>query len=246
MAQRSDDVDEKRFFTRIVLVAGSLLTFLITAVTMLRLKRDIDEREKIRVLTQHQAERLAEQAVVLEASKEAAETANRTKSMFLANMSHELRTPLNAVIGYSEMLQEEAEERELEGFVADLQSIRAAGKHLLGLINDVLDLSKIEAGKMELYLEDFSVDEMLASVVSTIRPLVAQNSNDLELRAENLGTMHADLTKVRQTLFNVLSNASKFTERGKVALEVKQDTRGDEPGCTSGSSIRASACRPSN
>jgi len=158
----------------------------------------------------------------LTVAKEAAEQANRTKSAFLANMSHELRTPLNAIIGYSEMLQEEAEDVGQEDFVPDLQKIHAAGKHLLALINDVLDLSKIESGKMELYLETFDVRALVKEVESTIAPLVARNGNTLEISyPEELETMHADVTRVRQVLFNLLSNASKFTERGRVTLDLE-------------------------
>jgi CheY-like chemotaxis protein/nitrogen-specific signal transduction histidine kinase len=157
----------------------------------------------------------------LTVAKEVAEQANRTKSTFLANMSHELRTPLNAIIGYGEMLEEEAEERELPEFAADLSKIQAAGKHLLALINDVLDLSKIEAGKMELFLEDFDVRALVQDVESTIRPLVEKNQNVLEVNCPaDIGTIHADLTRVRQVLFNLVSNAAKFTQHGRVGLEV--------------------------
>jgi signal transduction histidine kinase/CheY-like chemotaxis protein len=157
----------------------------------------------------------------LTVAKEVAEQANRTKSTFLANMSHELRTPLNAIIGYSEMLEEEAQERGLDDIAPDLAKIHAAGKHLLALINDVLDLSKIEAGRMELFLEDFDVEALVRDVESTIRPLVEKNQNTLEVSCPpGIGTMHADLTRVRQVLFNLLSNAAKFTQRGRVGLEV--------------------------
>ena len=157
----------------------------------------------------------------LTVAKEVAEQANRTKSTFLANMSHELRTPLNAIIGYSEMLEEEAEERGLPDLAPDLSKIQAAGKHLLALINDVLDLSKIEAGKMELFLEDFDVRALVQDVESTIRPLVEKNQNLLEVNCPaDIGTIHADLTRVRQILFNLLSNAAKFTQHGRVGLEV--------------------------
>jgi signal transduction histidine kinase/CheY-like chemotaxis protein len=158
----------------------------------------------------------------LTVAKEIAEQANRTKSTFLANMSHELRTPLNAIIGYSEMLEEEAQERGLEDLAPDLGKIRAAGKHLLALINDVLDLSKIEAGKMELYLEDFELRALVQDVEATIRPLVEKSQNRLEVRCPaDIGQIHADLTRVRQILFNLVSNAAKFTQRGRVGIEVQ-------------------------
>jgi signal transduction histidine kinase/DNA-binding response OmpR family regulator len=150
--------------------------------------------------------------------------ANRAKSAFLANMSHELRTPLNAIIGYSEMLTEEAEELGEASFSGDLQKIHSAAKHLLGLINDILDLSKIEAGKMELYLETFSVDQLLDGVVNTIMPLVEKKANVLDRDfSPDLGVMHSDVTKVRQSLFNLLSNASKFTEHGHVRFTVRRE-----------------------
>src|SRR5262249_21498155 len=152
------------------------------------------------------------------------ETADRAKSAFLANMSHELRTPLNAIIGYSEMLQEEAEEIGRGDFVADLQKVNAAGRHLLALINDVLDLSKIEAGRMELYLESFELPRMVADVVSVVRPLVDKKANRLEVDCPPaLGVMRADLTKVRQALFNLVSNACKFTERGVIGIRVVRE-----------------------
>jgi signal transduction histidine kinase/DNA-binding response OmpR family regulator len=153
-------------------------------------------------------------------AREAAESANKTKSLFLANMSHELRTPLNAILGYSEMLLEEVAELELAAsFGADLEKIGSAGRHLLALINDILDLSKIEAGKMELFLEDFDVAELIAEVASTIRPMVETNANTLTLQvAPGLGQMHADQMKVRQGLYNLLSNAVKFTQDGTVTV----------------------------
>jgi len=156
------------------------------------------------------------------------EVASRHKSQFLANMSHELRTPLNAIIGYSEMLQEEADDLGEASFLPDLQKINAAGKHLLGLINDILDLSKIEAGKMDLYLEQFDVAGMVRGAAAIARPLMEKNANALEVRcADDLGVMRADLTKVRQALFNLLSNASKFTDHGTVTVNVRRESGED-------------------
>jgi GAF domain-containing protein/CheY-like chemotaxis protein len=164
----------------------------------------------------------------LEAKSQELEVASRHKSEFLANMSHELRTPLNAIIGYSEMLQEEARDQNAESFVPDLQRINAAGKHLLELINGVLDLSKIEAGKMELYLESFEVGSLVRDVAAVLEPLALKNANRLEVEcAPDIGAMRADLTKLRQTLFNLLSNACKFTERGVVSVAVTREPTAD-------------------
>jgi signal transduction histidine kinase/CheY-like chemotaxis protein len=167
----------------------------------------------------------------LRQSQQQALAGTEAKSQFLANMSHELRTPLNAIIGYSEMLEEEAHDLGQENFVPDLKKINNAGKHLLVLINDILDLSKIEAGKMELYLETFDLKTMLEDVAATSRLLVQKKSNALEVRvAPDLGTMRADLTKVRQALFNLLSNASKFSEHGTITLEVAREAGGNDGG----------------
>ena len=157
-------------------------------------------------------------------AREAAEAANRSKSTFLANMSHELRTPLNAIIGYSELLQEEAKDAGVEDITPDLGRINAAGRHLLALINDILDLSKIEAGKIELFLETFDVRSAIDEVVTTIDPLAKKNGNRLDVHiGEEIGTMHADLVRIRQCLFNLVSNACKFTDKGVVTLRVRQE-----------------------
>ena len=158
-------------------------------------------------------------------AKNAAETANRTKSLFLANMSHELRTPLNAIVGFSEMLQEEAVERNLTEFEADLRKISASGRHLLGLINDILDLSKIEAGKMDLRLEVFDIAALIAEVALTIERQAAKNGNTLEIVcAPDIGTMRGDLGKVRQGLFNLASNAAKFTHGGQIQVAAERQS----------------------
>ncbi|MDO9070349.1 MAG: response regulator, partial [Deltaproteobacteria bacterium] len=160
-------------------------------------------------------------------AKDTADAANQAKSAFLATMSHELRTPMNAILGYSEILMEDAKDKGQEDFIPDLQKIHASGNHLLNLINNILDLSKIEAGKMDLFLEFFSISRVIEDVVSTIRPLVEKNANTLQVHcAADLGTMHADLTKVRQSLFNLLSNACKFTENGTITLEVSPELIG--------------------
>ena len=189
-------------------------------------KTSDDLRTALTEMEQRVAVRTRELATANEAlreAKEVAEIASLTKSRFLANMSHELRTPMNAIIGYAEMLLEEAEDTGRADFVPDLQKIRAAGRHLLTLINGLLDLSKIEAGKMELYLESIDVETLVREVADTVRPLAAERENALDLRlAPDLKTMHTDATKLRQSLLNLLSNACKFTERGIVGLEVER------------------------
>ena len=159
----------------------------------------------------------------------AAAEANRAKSTFLANMSHELRTPMNAILGYSEMLIEDAQATDQADFIEDLEKIHGAGKHLLGLINDVLDLSKVEAGRMDLYLESFAVSGLLDDVAHTVEALVRKNHNRLETsRGPELGGMRADQTKLRQVLFNLVSNAAKFTEEGTIHLRAEREERESE------------------
>ena len=217
-----------------VLVRESLGLMLVVIVIVMavswglagRLTNALEQARRSREEAEGARARAEEARIAAEEARVAAEQASRTKSAFLANMSHELRTPMNAIIGYSEMLMEEVEEMEPDEARADLGKIHAAGKHLLSLINDVLDLSKIEAGRMTLHLEDFEVATLVKEVVGTIQPLVAKNGNQLSVSvAPGCGTMRADLTKTRQTLLNLLSNASKFTEKGLVELAVSSDER---------------------
>ncbi len=168
-------------------------------------------------------QRVAEYTEDLHEAKVAAEAANRSKSAFLANMSHELRTPLNAIINYSEMLQEDAQDSGSEDFLPDLEKIQTAGKHLLDMISDILDISKIEAGHVTLYLENFDVATMIEEVMTTAQPLVEKKGNALALKTKGeLGTMYADQPKVRQILLNLLSNAAKFTEKGVITIGVER------------------------
>ncbi len=163
----------------------------------------------------------------LKSAKDSAEEANRSKSQFLANMSHELRTPLNAVIGYSEMLVEDAEaEGGADERVADLRRIHSAGRHLLALVNDVLDLSKIEAGRMEMAADVIDLRSFLDDVVATVLPLVESNGNALETNcAADLGTMLGDATRLRQIVLNLVGNAAKFTKSGRISLRALRERR---------------------
>ncbi|MFK8184551.1 MAG: response regulator [Phormidesmis sp.] len=217
--------------------------------------RAISDRTQAEHELQGLNQQLANSMQEAEAARVKAEEANTAKSLFLANMSHELRTPLNAIIGYSEMLKEEAEDQEETSMIPDLQKIRGAGKHLLGLINDILDLSKIEAGRMELYLETISLNTVLDDVVSLIQPLIAEKIVQQPAKShtnlpplshinppiegttirlvtdypKDLGNIHTDVTKLRQNLFNLLSNASKFTDQGTVTLKVRRHPAPDQP-----------------
>jgi signal transduction histidine kinase len=147
--------------------------------------------------------------------------ASQHKSQFLANMSHELRTPLNAIIGVSEMLREDAEAAKQD--TEPLDRVLGAGRHLLALINDILDLSKIEAGRMELQIETFPLAPLIADVVKTIEPLAAKNANQVAINCDGaIGTLHADQMRLRQAMLNLMSNANKFTERGTITVDVQQ------------------------
>jgi signal transduction histidine kinase len=163
----------------------------------------------------------------LDHARQAAEAANLAKSRFLANMSHELRTPLNAILGYSELLAEEAEGRGLADMGDDLARIRRAGAHLLALISDILDLTKIEAGKLEFHAQPIVLEALIADVVNVIEPDVARRGNHLTVKIEGAsegrsGVIRGDPLKIRQILLNILNNAAKFTERGEIALRVRR------------------------
>ncbi|OAP41524.1 hybrid sensor histidine kinase/response regulator [Sinorhizobium glycinis] len=203
-------VDEKRFGDKWVRIT----------------KRKVPDGGTVAVYTD--ITELKQRQVELERAKSNAEAASEAKSRFLASMSHELRTPLNAIIGYSEMLMEEARDHDGDELVADLEKIASAGRHLLSLINDILDLSKIEANKMEVFLETFGVAELLADVSATVAPLMAKNRNEFIQELDgDLGEMHSDQTKLRQNLFNLLSNAAKFTNGGRVTLSARREGRAD-------------------
>lgn len=183
-----------------------------------QMNQELETRVKARTA------QLASSMEAAEEAREKAEEANKSKSEFLANMSHELRTPLNAIIGYSEMLEEDAEDMGQDDFIPDLQKISGSAKHLLELINAVLDLSKVEAGRMEFYLESFAIAPMVNTIAATLQPIAEKQSNTISLHCpEDIGNLYADQTKIRQSLYNLLSNACKFTESGNISLTVSED-----------------------
>ncbi|MDM8567226.1 response regulator [Candidatus Halobeggiatoa sp. HSG11] len=179
------------------------------------------------ITEQKQAEntlRLAKESA--EQAKTIAEKTNQAKSTFLANMSHELRTPLNAIIGYSEMLMEDAEDLEQNDFIPDLRKIHVAGEHLLGLISDVLDITKIETGKMDIFFESFDLNNFIKEIITDIKPLIENKKNSLQVVCpDNLGEMYTDISKLQQILLNLLSNSAKFTEQGTVYLEIAREVK---------------------
>lgn len=190
-----------------------------------KLEQEVAKRDsQLLTYTNDLEKKVAARTAELKQAKEMAESANLAKSQFLANISHELRTPMNAVIGYTEILMEDAEVLTPDEFVADLRKIHSAAKHLLELINNVLDLSKIEAGKMDLSLSHFNVERLVEEVLTTMEPLFESKANQFMLQLRNtVGNIHADEMKTRQILVNLLGNAAKFTEQGKITLEVARE-----------------------
>jgi len=188
------------------------------------------DRELIKLIANWTSVALERQiAQQINIARQSAEAANVTKSAFLANMSHELRTPLNAIIGYNELMRDEAQDADDQKYMTDIEKINNASHHLLSLINDILDLSKIESGKMQVHVEHFALKPLVQDLIPTVTPLVQKQNNTLHVQCDNNpGIMHSDLTKLRQILINLIGNASKFTENGTITLTVNNIYQEDD------------------
>ncbi|QGX03602.1 hypothetical protein AL038_06245 [Beggiatoa leptomitoformis] len=188
-----------------------------------------NEAQKARLQIQKARVEIQKYKLASQRAKVQAEAANQAKAQFLANMSHELRTPMNAIIGYTEILQEDARDHGQEDFIPDLQKIHGASYHLLDLINNLFDMSKIESSRMDLYIETFDLTPVIQDVATTIAPLLEKQQNILKVDCDSaLGTMSADLTKIRQNLMNLLSNANKFSKQSTITLSVSRETHDDD------------------
>lgn len=213
----------------LALLLGAMVMLLVQRITRAQQQLTAKAMQDLKESHDYLERRIADRTADLAVARDDALAASEAKSRFLANMSHELRTPLNAIIGYSELLQEEAEERSYDECVSDLKQIRSAGKHLLSLIDNVLDLAKIESGKIEMHYEDFDIKTMVEEIAATVQPLMQKKQNTLQLVCpDDIGKMHADIVKIRQSLFNLLSNASKFTDKGEIVFRVARHKRANQ------------------
>jgi signal transduction histidine kinase len=205
-----------------------------TVIELLKMITELKTQEYNQVLAQ-KVQELEKRTVELtiahsqaQTATEHAKAANHAKSRFLANMSHELRTPINAIIGYTEILQEDAVDADYDNCSSDLQNIKKASTHLLGLIGNILDVSKIEAGKMDLYLETFNLSSAIQEVAAAMQPLIVENNNQLEVNCTYKGTIYADSMKIRQCLLNLLTNATKFSKNSKIELSAWEEIRDNQ------------------
>ena len=217
-----------------VLGGGALLLGIFVAVFVVRLTesqaQDVyDAMTSLKESRDEMEQRVIERTEQLSVARDQALASNKAKDMFVANMSHELRTPINVIVGYSEMLEEVAEEEKIENIIPDLKKIQAAAKHQLDLINSILDISKMEEGKLEIHPIEFDVEKLVSEVEASIKPLMAKNKNTYKVYCMyGIGMMFSDNMRIRQILLNLISNAAKFTEKGLITLNINKDTNNNE------------------